>query len=119
MRFTVYRTDKGSLDKGGLPQPSFLNFDAKLLHPPAHALQVRRAHLQEVTLILLELSWPEQGAGPRKQELTARVGIWDDSRPGMTAAVRCMRHRVGLCALRVQDGQTPVSHEVLCSVPVP
>ncbi len=45
MRFTVYRTDKGSLDKGGLPQPSFLNFDAKLLFPPAHALQVRRVWL--------------------------------------------------------------------------
>ena len=43
IRFTVYRTDKGSLDKGGLPQPSFLNFDAKLLFPPAHPLQVRRA----------------------------------------------------------------------------
>ena len=45
MRFTVYRTDKGSLDKGGLPQPSYLNFDAKLLYPPPHALQVRRAWL--------------------------------------------------------------------------
>ena len=43
LRFSVCRTDKGSLDKGGLPQPSFLNFDAKLLYPPAHALQVRRA----------------------------------------------------------------------------
>ena len=41
----MYRTDKGSLDKGGLPQPSFLNFDAKLLYPPAHALQVRPAWL--------------------------------------------------------------------------
>ena len=45
MLFNVYRTDKGSLDKGGLPQPAFLNFDAKLLYPPAHALQVRCACL--------------------------------------------------------------------------
>ena len=41
LRFTVFRTDKGSLDKGGLPQPSFLNFHAKLLFPPAHPMQVR------------------------------------------------------------------------------
>ena len=41
LRFTVYRTDKGSLDKGGLPQPAFLNFDAELLYPVAHTMQVR------------------------------------------------------------------------------
>lgn len=41
LRFTVYRTDKGSLDKGGLPQPAFLNFDAALLYPVAHTMQVR------------------------------------------------------------------------------
>ena len=41
LRFTVYRTDKGSLDKGGLPQPAFLNFDAELLYPPAHGMEVR------------------------------------------------------------------------------
>ena len=40
LRFTAYRTDKGSLDKGGLPQPAFLNFDASLLYPPAHTIQV-------------------------------------------------------------------------------
>ena len=34
-------TDKGSLDKGGLPQPAFLNFDAELLFPIAHTMQVR------------------------------------------------------------------------------
>ena len=41
LSFTVYRTDKGSLDKGGLRQPAFLNFDAELLFPPAHGMEVR------------------------------------------------------------------------------
>ncbi len=41
LRLTVYRTDAGSLDKNGEPQPTFLNFDAQLLHPPAHEMQER------------------------------------------------------------------------------
>lgn len=41
LRLTVYRTDAGSLDKKGVAQPAFLNFDAKLLHPPAHEMQAR------------------------------------------------------------------------------
>ncbi|EIE21423.1 hypothetical protein COCSUDRAFT_43159 [Coccomyxa subellipsoidea C-169] len=41
LRLTVYRTDAGSLDKNGEPQPTFLNFDAQLLHPPAHEMQAR------------------------------------------------------------------------------
>ena len=56
LRFTVFRTDKGSLDKGGLPQPSFLNFHAKLLYPPAHAMQVRTcpatAGVQDIPAVL-------------------------------------------------------------------
>lgn len=41
LSMTIYRTDAGSLDKNGVPQPAFLNFDAKLRHPPAHEMQVR------------------------------------------------------------------------------
>ncbi|CAL8469662.1 g9203 [Coccomyxa elongata] len=39
LSLTIYRTDAGSLDKNGVPQPAFLNFDAKLNHPPAHEMQ--------------------------------------------------------------------------------
>ncbi|BDA44649.1 hypothetical protein COCOBI_06-1260 [Coccomyxa sp. Obi] len=39
LSLTIYRTDAGSLDRNGVPQPAFLNFDAKLHHPPAHEMQ--------------------------------------------------------------------------------
>ncbi len=39
----VFRTEEGSLAKSGFAQPAFLNFDAELLYPPAHHMQVRCA----------------------------------------------------------------------------
>ena len=42
----VFRTEEGSLAKSGFAQPAFLNFDAELLYPPAHHMQVRCASLE-------------------------------------------------------------------------
>ena len=36
----VFRTEAGSLTQSGLSQPAFLNFDAELMYPPAHHMQV-------------------------------------------------------------------------------
>ena len=75
LRFTVFRTDKGSLDKGGLPQPAFLNFHAKLLYPPAHPIQVRTplGQLELIMLlrfpVVLPLCWSRSFATHRMQDL--------------------------------------------------
>ena len=60
LRFTAYRTDKGSLDKGGLPQPAFLNFDASLLYPPAHTIQVGSC----ASLHLASYAFAKSGVAP-------------------------------------------------------
>lgn len=77
LRFTVYRTDKGSLDKGGLPQPAFLNFDAELLFPVAHTMQVR--------LRGWSLNFPIAHAWQAKRVVL--VGLWSDH--GRSAVVSC------------------------------
>ena len=63
LRFMVFRTDKGSLDKGGLPQPAFLNFNVKLLYPPAHPMQVQTRldtdGYQEVSAVLWPSIYPD------------------------------------------------------------
>lgn len=37
----MYLTPAGTRDEGGILQPAYLNFDAALLGPPAHAIKVR------------------------------------------------------------------------------
>ena len=57
LSLTIYRTDAGSLDKNGVAQPAFLNFDAKLRHPPAHEMQVRCRHSRCSLARLVDLTF--------------------------------------------------------------
>lgn len=40
MSITVYMTDAGVKDKGGVEQPAYLNFEAELNKEPEHDLRV-------------------------------------------------------------------------------
>ena len=68
LSLTIYRTDAGSLDKNGVAQPAFLNFDAKLRHPPAHEMQVSYRHFPLLSFLAgscscLQSCGEVQGAG--------------------------------------------------------